>query len=271
MKAWFVCLLILTPSLVAPMRAQSAPPVAVQAETPKLETALAQLQHAARLKSGLRKLPGDERKLRSAAVVAAYRAVREFWPKDPEPCAEAAFRAGELLRAAADFDAAQTEFEYVRGLEIETPFRARAGLELGHLQRRAKHVAPALDAYLAVANDPNSEPERRDDAALWAGRMYAELGKTDEARRQWDAVAARAEDPLQRIDAWDELALLLVDTGDLEGAAGWIAKARENLADAALEETAQGERVRSGLERMRAIRRLERAVAAREKVDAAGK
>ncbi|HUR28541.1 MAG TPA: hypothetical protein VM509_10165, partial [Planctomycetota bacterium] len=179
---------------------------------------------------------------------------------------EAAFRAGELLRTQGDLASAQAEFEQVRGLEVRSPFRARAGIELGHLQRRAKKEAGALKFYLAVVGDPLSEPARRDEAALWAGRVYAELGKLDEARRQWEAVAQRAEDPLQKIDAWDELALDLVDGGDLEGAAGWIARARETLSEVALEETAQGERVRNALERMRAIRKLERAVAARDKV-----
>ncbi len=265
MKMWISCLLILFPAPLAVVHGQSAPPArAVPAETPKLESAVAQLQQATRLKTGLRGFKDEARKLRETEVVAAYRAVRQHWPQAYEQCAEAAFRAGELLRAGADFAGAQTEFEYVRALNVDTPFRSRAGLEIGHLQRRSKHAEPALDAYLAVVDDPKSEPARRDEAALWAGRLYTELGKPNEARRQWEAVAQRSEDSMQRIDAWDELALALVDSGDLEGAAGWIAKARETLADAALEETAQGERVRGALERMRAIRRLERAVAARD-------
>ncbi len=269
MKLWISCLLILCPASLAVVHGQSAPPPrAVLAETPKLESAVAQLQQATRLKTALRGFKDEARKLREAELVAAYRAVRQHWPQAFEQCAESAFRAGELLRAGAEFADAQTEFEYVRGLNVDTPFRSRAGLEIGHLQRRSKHAEPALDAYLAVVDDPKSEPARRDEAALWAGRVYTELGKPAEARRQWEAVAQRSEDPMQRIDAWDELALAHVDGGDLEGAAGWIAKARETLADAALEETAQGERVRSALERMRAIRRLERAVAARDNAGA---
>jgi tetratricopeptide (TPR) repeat protein len=240
-----------------------APSPAVQ----KLETAAQQVQHATGLKTGLRGMKDGNRKQSVAQVVAAYRAVRLHWPEDAEACAEAGFRAGELLRGEGDPEGARGEFLYVRGLSAPTPFRSRAGLELGHLERRSKRHAQALAAYLALVDDPKTEPEFRDEAALWAGRAYLALDKPEEARRQWKAVAARAEDPLQRIEAWDELALDLVEVGDLEGAAGWIARARESLADAALEETAQGERVRKSLERMRAIRRLERAVSAR---DAAG-
>jgi tetratricopeptide (TPR) repeat protein len=271
MSFWFPGLLILFSILNAAILRPVAPqkpasPATAAVEVPKLESAAAQMEHAAKLKASLRGAKDEARKALTLEVVEAYRAVRVHWPESAEICAEAAFRAGELLRSSGDQAGAQTEFEFVRSVGDRTPLRARAGLELGHLQRRAKHADKALDLYLAVAADPLSEPERRDEAALWAGRVYAELGKLEEARRQWEAVAKRAEDPLQRIDAWDELAMELVDGGDLEGAAGWIAKAREALADVALEETARGERVRNALEHMRAIHRLERAIAARDKL-----
>jgi len=236
-----------------------------QQELRKLESARAQLEAADRLRAALRGLRGAQRAERARAAATAYAALRVHWPAQRELCAEAAFRAGELLRAEGLEAAALAEFEFVRSLELRCVWRARAGLEIAHLQRRAGRRSAALDAYLAVLDDPRSEPQRRDEAALWAGRMYALLGKPEEAARRWEAVARRAEDPLQRIDAWDELALALVDAGDLEGAAGWIGRARESLADVALEETENGERVRGALERMRAIRRIERAVAARER------
>jgi tetratricopeptide (TPR) repeat protein len=256
------CLLAPASSGLAPTPRQE--PVPSKTEVPKLETVALQVQHAAKLKAALRGFRDGERKSREAAVVAAYRAVRRHFPEAAEACAESAFRAGELLRASGDSAGARAEFRYVRDRAPRTAFHARAGIELGHLARKSRQPSEALDLYLAVADDPKSEPARRDEAALWAGRVYAEQQQPDEARRRWEGVAQRAEDPLQRIDAWDELALALVDAGDLEGAAGWIARARETLADAALEETAQGERVRGALERMRAIRRLERAVAERD-------
>jgi tetratricopeptide (TPR) repeat protein len=265
------CLLILfslaNAAILAPRPHADPPPrSSARGENPKLESAEAQLAHAAKLKTSLRGAKEEARESLTLDAVAAYRAVRTHWPEAREIAAEAAFRAGELLRSSGDIAGAQVEFEHVRGLELRTPFRARAGIELGHLQRRAKQFGAALEHYLAVVDDPLSEPVRRDESALWAGRVYAEVGKLDEARRHWEAVAQRAADPLQTIDAWDELALDLVDGGDLEGAAGGIARARETLSEVALEETAQGERVRNALERMRAIRRLERAVAARDKV-----
>ena len=262
-------LLLFQSQAPAPAGGTKPVPVAGPAVS-KLASAAAQLEAADRLRAALRGLRGSERASRARAAAAAYGALRVHWPTAREACAQAAFRAGELLRAEGDDSAALAEFEFVRSLELRCAWRARAGLEIAHVQRRAGRREAALDAYLAVHDDPRSEPQRRDEAALWAGRMYALLGKPEEAQRRWEAVARRAEDPLQRIDAWDELALALVDAGDLEGAAGWIGRARENLADVALEETENGERVRGALERMRSIRRLERAVAARERGTANG-
>jgi hypothetical protein len=50
--------------------------------------------------------------------------------------------------------------------------------------------------------------------------VCAELGRKDEARAHGRPSATAAESPLDRIEAFDELVLALVDAGDLEGAAG---------------------------------------------------
>jgi tetratricopeptide (TPR) repeat protein len=249
--------------LLAQAPPSGVPAPGVRDEVARLHSAAAQLEAAGRLRAALRGAQGAARAAKLRSAVAAYRAVRVFWPGEQELCAQAAFRAGEMLRTEGDEPAALVEFQFVRGLKLRSAWQARAGHEIAHIHRRAARHTQSLESYLAVHDDPRSEPARRDEAALWAGREYVLLGKQEEARRRWRALTAHAEDPLLRIDAWDELALASVDAGDLEGAAGWLGQAREALADVGLQETEHGERVRGALERMRAIRRLERAVAQR--------
>lgn len=241
----------------APIR--PPPPVAVA----RASNAEEQLARAAELRQTLRGKRGRERAAVLARAVAAYRAVREHFPKEQNVCAEAAFRAGELLRSSGDAESALAEFTLARAGPARGPFHARAGLEIGHVHRRDGRPAEALDAYLAVRAEDGAEARWRDDAALWAGRVYAAEERAEDARRVLEPVAKLAEDPLQRIDAFDELALLYIAARDLEAAAGELSRCREAVGDEALEETEQGERVRGALQRMRCIARLEQAIAAR--------
>jgi tetratricopeptide (TPR) repeat protein len=195
--------------------------------------------------------------------VGAYRTLREEFPEQAALVAEACFRAGELLRAGGQRAAARAEFQEAREHGRGTDWSARAGLELGHLARRAQLFEQALRHYRGVLSDPGSAPARRDDALLWAGRCCAELGRAVEARELLQRVADRAEDPCDRVAAHDELALGWIATGDLEAAAGQLDRCRAALRDMALEKTPLGARVRSALVRMRAVERLRRAIAAR--------
>lgn len=230
----------------------------------KFETAKAQLEHATSLKQALRGLNGEARDEARAAAVAAYRAVREHFGTEAAPCAEAAFRAGELLRAADDLVGALTEFGIARDRGAGTEFRVRAMLEIGGVERRAKHPQPALAAYEAVLADGTASARQKDEALLWMGRLYADLERFDDARRVWQKVADKGDDPLDRIRAFDQIAALLVDTGDLEGAAGILKRCNEALADVAAEESKLGERVRNALGAMHSIDTLARAVAKRK-------
>lgn len=242
----------------------SARGAAQEGEPGKLDTAEAELARAQSLRAALRKAPAPQRATLQREAVAAFRAVRTHFPQERAAAAEAAFRAGELLRADEPV-AAEAEFRAARELGAGTAFAARAGLELGHLHRREGALEAALGDYQSVSAEDKAERRYRDDALLWAGRVCADLGRKDEARRIWEGVAAAAESPLDRIEAFDELVLALVDAGDLEGAAGMLERCKTTLADTANEETQLGERVRNALVRMRAARRLEEAVARRTK------
>ena len=237
---------------------------------PQLESAAAQLRHAAEARAAIRGEAGPRREAARAAAVEAYRAVRAHFPDDAAACAEAAFRAGELLRASGSVEAALAEFAVARDRGAHTPFRVRAMLESGHVHRRAERHERALAAYEEVFAEEEAARGQRDEAALWIGRVHHEQGRAEDARRTWQRVADGAEDPLDRVRAWDGLASLLVEAGDLEGAAGTLERCRESLAEAAAEETRQGERVRNALSAMRSIDELARAVARRAEAPRGG-
>ena len=226
----------------------------------RMSSAEAQLAHARRLKQRLADAPEAERAARRALAVEAYRAVRLFHPEARAVAVEAAFRAGEILRAAGADAGALEEFHWSAAHGEGTEFRARALLESGHLFRRARRWSEALEAFLAVAGDPRARAARRADAWLWAGTVWKAQGRVDEARLAWQRVSDEAPDPLARIQAFDELALLLLEADDLEGAAGMLERCTNALAARALEETEDGERVRNALLRMRIVDELPRAI-----------
>lgn len=232
---------------------------------PKLETAKAQLEHAASLKKAMRGLEGEARDRARSEAVAAYRSVREYFGGDANASAEAAYRAGELLRSADDTAGALAEFTIARDRGAGTDFRVRAMLEIGHLERRAKRMQQAIAAYETVVADETASARQKDEASLWVGRVYADLERLADARRVWQRVADKGDDPLDRIRAYDLMTSALVDAGDLEGAAGTLERCREALAEVAQEESKLGERVRSALSAMRCVDELARAVEKRKR------
>jgi tetratricopeptide (TPR) repeat protein len=235
----------------------------LQEPAPNARGARELLERASDLKGRAATLRGREREALRRRAIETYRAVRERFPQSSDEIAEACFRAGELLRASGAAGEARAEFERARSAGADTPFRSRAGLELGHLARRAEHFEEALDAYRDVLADLHTPPAQRDQAWLWAGRACVELERPKEAREHFRRAAELALDPCHRIEAHDALALSWIECGDLEGAAGQLAQCREALRDAALEETPTGARVRSALLNMRSLERLKRAIAQR--------
>ena len=228
---------------------QNATPLEVRVG--RRERPLAQLAYARRLKRTMYGRPPEDRPFWTGLAVEAYQAVREFHPDAPELGAEAAFRAGELLRAAGKIEDAVQEFRVAAELGRGTQFRPRARLEIGHIERRSGNLRRALDQYLGVASSAGSDPLQRDDAWLWAGRVWSAEGRLNDARRAWRGVAEADGHPLDRIQAFDELGLSWLEQGDDERAFIELETCREALGDQALEETQLGVRVRSALLRMR--------------------
>ncbi len=232
---------------------------------PKLETARAQLEHADQLRRGLRGLEEEARAGARKLAIEAYQAVREHFAADAPACAEAAYRAAELLRQTGDLDAARAAFGVARARGHGTPWRVRAAMENGHLERRAKRNVEALACYEAVMADDAAGVRQRDEAALAAGRCLSDLERSDDAVRVWRRVAEGGDDPLDRVRAFDLWAQELIGRKDLEGAAGVLASCRTALEPAAAEESRLGERVRAALDSMRAHDELARAVERRER------
>lgn len=241
----------------------------VETVVPRMDGALAQLGHARRLKRQMLEKEGEELEFWRHLAVEGYQAVRVFHGGARGACTEAAFRAGELLRSGGEEERAMQEFRWAVGHGEAGEFRTRAGLEIGHLERRAGRWREALEAYADVAADPSSSTERREDAWLWAGTAWKALARPEDARHAWQRVAEQGTEALARIRAFDELALLLLEAGDLEGATGMLDRCLTSLSSRALEESETGERVRNALLRMRVVDELSRALARRSTNEAA--
>lgn len=231
----------------------------------RFPTAKAQLENAKLQKRRIRKARGEGRNQARKNAVRAYRAVREYFPREAEWVAEASFRAGELLRSGGELDSAISEFEHSARTASRGAFRARAGLEVGHIHRRVGRMNEALRSYEEVEALGPDFAEQRDLAAYWQGKVHGVLGRAEDARRCYQRAADGGVDPIQRIRAFDAWADVLVSQGELEGAAGVLDRCRLALKSKAEELSTLGKRVRGALDHMRAPGKLALAVAERRR------
>jgi len=190
----------------------------------------------------------EDQRTRSARALERF-AEALHWP--PTLRSEAAFRAGELWRAAGDDRAALECFRRAREQGMGTRFRTRAILELGHVHRRAERWSLALDAYYELAHTADARASDRDAALYWSGVVCSELNQVAAARRAWRHVARNAERPLDRVRAYDKWALLEFNFGNPQVARDVLAVCDAELKAAALEDTTLGASVHAALMRMR--------------------
>ena len=202
--------------------------------------------------------------LRRRAVEAALQVVTAF-PDEPE-AVEAAFRAGELRRAAGDAAGALSAFRRAAELGIGTTLGARATYEAAHVLRREGRWLEALTSYERVHHDAAATAARRDLAGLWLARARLELDQADEAERLLRRLASDVRDPLSRVRVHDLLIELLVARGELAAAVGWLDACKRAVHAVSLEQTRRGARVRGELEDMRALALLREAIEARHVV-----
>lgn len=228
-------------------------------------SAALQLSYAKVQKRKLRGQRGERRMQARREAISAYRAVRRYFPRERALGAEAAFRAGELLRSGHFDSEAVAEFEAARDLGKGTAYGPRGGLELAHIHRRHARLNDALSSYEDVTLMKDIDAEFADRARYWAGCVQAKLGRHVEARRSWERVARKGTGPIERITAFDAWIDSLVSAEDLEGAAGVLKLCNDELRSLAAEQTKLGLRVRNALERMTSVERLVRAVEQRAK------
>ncbi len=235
-------------------------PASLQGPKPTPQTAQQLLERAARLRSGLSGLEGAALFRARQELLSTLRSVRENYPADKLAAAQAAFLAGELLRAWNEPRSAQREFEQAREAGRGTEFEARSSMELAHLQRRSGRLEQALAGYTAVLTLDGSPPGLVDAARLWLGRVQLDLGRRDEARSTWWELGRAGRSPKIRIDAYDELALEAISRGDLEGAAGILDLCRRQLHAQSMQDSQLGRDVCAALDRMRCVHALQDSV-----------
>lgn len=223
------------------------------------------LERAKDKKQALNGQRGDELVQLRLAAVDAYRHVHERWPRSGVVASEAAFRAGELLRSAGEPDAALGQFEIAVGVADGGEFTSRALYEIGHVQRREGRMGLALEAFEELASSAIADDHLRDLASIWYAKVLAETGQMADAERVLKRASKTAKDPVDRIRAFDELILLIVERGDLEGASGWLRDCKLSVAEQSLELTTEGGRVLRALENMRGLKALQLAIAVRMK------
>jgi hypothetical protein len=223
------------------------------APQPAAEAALAR---AAALRAALRETPAAQLESARRQAIEAYRELRRDHPTARELCAEAGYWAGELWRASGNLAEARREWLIAADQPAGIRFRDRARMELAHLDRRAGSPDAALRRYSEIDSDPEARPALREEALHWIGALELARGRPADARRAWQRLAERAEDPVSRVRAFDRIAQAGLDQDDLEAAAGVIDQCRQALSDLAQEETRTGERVRHALATMRALELL---------------
>ena len=209
------------------------------------------MQLAQKLRRSLRGADASRRTALRLRAARAFRAVHLAHP-DSAAAIEAAFRAGELWRAAGEHAAALAEFEYVVARGAETPFGARAALETAHLHRRSRSWAEALRWYEELALDASAAPGSREEAALWRGRVYERLERTEEALRCWERVVSTSLNPLRRLRAHDRIVRRHVEDGRRAAAARAIERCASDLFDEMRCETGPARRLRAAYARFRA-------------------
>lgn len=248
-------------------------PAAVR--VPLAAAAGVQLEAARSAEVRLRELEPRQRLHARLAVAEAWRAAAAHPEASAAERMEALFGAGRCLSALGFHGEAESAYEAAAQQGGEASRVAEAWLEAAHSARRAGRSELALGRYeraqLAAQGLGCSDPIAA-VAALWAARVELDRGGFESAELRLEALAESSADPLLRLAAFDELALLALAQADPGGAAGWIQRAREQLAEPAAAQTESGRRLRRALAQLRALPELALAIAerARDPNDATG-
>lgn len=219
----------------------------------------AQLAAAQAARARLRQLEPRARLHARLALAEAWRAAAAHPGADAGERAEALLGAGECLSALGFHGEAQQAFEAAAAFSPDPAQSAEAWLQAAHNARRAGSPETALGRYeraALAAQGLGSAHSIAAVAGLWAARVELDRCSFESAALRFEALAESRADPLLRLAAFDELALLALAQADPEGAAGWIQRARQCLAEPAAAQTESGRRLRRALAHLRALPEL---------------
>lgn len=197
------------------------------------------------------------------AAIRAYTEVAEDPRVGGAPRVEALFRRAELLRAEGELEGALGCFETLAAMEDSASFGDRSHLECAAILRRLGRSPEACQHWLALWIDVDAEGRLRSRAGRALGEAHAEAGEWDAALRVLGAVVRQGFDPLEQVRAYDAIAELWLQRGDLEAAAGVLHEADVALGRLASERTQLGSRVREALAEMDSLHALKEAIALR--------
>lgn len=183
----------------------------------------AALKSASAARSEASKAPKEARAEALAGVASLYRAIADAAEHDVEVRAEAAFRAGELLRTAKQLQPADEAFRLATELggqsaEART-FAARALLERAHLARRAKQEPEAIEIYERVRAEFGEQRRSAAHALTWSGKLRLRAGDLAGASERLSGFAREyPEYAAEAVRNADLLAVELLEAGDEDAA-----------------------------------------------------
>jgi len=220
------------------------------------DPARAALAEASAAKRAAQKLEDSARETALLEVAGRFDAIADNADFDPASRAEAAFRAGEILRARGRLADSAPRFAKAVELGADAPkgreFAARGLLEQAHLARRAKDDATSLQLYAQVRERFADQRRTAATAMTWSGKLLLAAGRTDEAAQMLQGFATEyPEYPKDAVRNADLLAVELLEAGDETGAKAAVDKLRAAMAPIVDGGGKQAESVSAALKAMR--------------------
>ena len=150
-----------------------APPPGLPLRLSDAEAQYRAARQTHRAASGAR---GARRWLELERALRAYRAVEQYWPRESDHCAEAAYRRGEVERSLERPGRARAAFESVLDHRADPDWAARARLQLAVLCDRRGEPGEALRRLAEVVAAPRVSPKWRNRARERRADLLLELG-----------------------------------------------------------------------------------------------
>jgi tetratricopeptide (TPR) repeat protein len=225
------------------------------------DPARAALAEASAAKRAAQKLDDEAREPALLEVAARYDAIAGNGDFDPAARAEAAFRAGEILRARGRLAEAEPRFAKAVELGADAPkgreYAARGLLEQGAPQAPRPRRAGRARALRAGASALRRPAAHGATAMTWQGKLLLAAGRTDEAAQALQGFATEyPEFPKDAVRNADLLAVELFESGDEAGAKAAVDRVRAALAPIVEAGGKQGEAVAAALKAMRVTEML---------------